>query len=130
MNTIAKIKNLGIPYRFITNTSRIKKSNLICILINFGLKLEPENILTAPCAAIQYCKESNFNKSQLEVPDPDMKEDFSCFNLVDRGSDAIILGDMGQKFNFNFLNRLFKEIMAGSHLIALHKNKYWLGQME
>ena len=47
------------------------------------------------------------------------------FKLVDKSSDAIVLGDMGQLFTFELLNRLFNEVINGSQIIAMHKNRYW-----
>ena len=125
-HTISALDNANIPYRFITNTSRMTKNNLISSLKKMGFIIAPENILSAPHAAIEYCKMMGFEKISLIVSDSDMKKDFLCFELVDKNPEAIILGDMGFAFNFELLNNVFNAIMNGSKLIAMHKNRFWL----
>ena len=123
--TLKKLQDVDIPYRFITNTSRMTKNNLIKSLEKMGLDVSPDSVFTAPQAAIEYCKIKGYRKMVLIVPDPEMKRDFSFFKLVDDNSDVIVLGDMGRLFTFELLNKLFKEIINGSCLVAMHKNRYW-----
>ena len=90
-----------------------------------GLDVAPESIFSAPQVAYEYCKLSGYNKISLIVPDPEMEQDFSSFQLVDVNPDAIVLGDMGQLFTFDLLNRLFNEVINGAQIVAMHKNRYW-----
>ena len=48
------------------------------------------------------------------------------FNLVNENPEAIIIGDMGSLFNFELLNKLFVDVMGGSQIIAMHKNRFWM----
>ena len=116
----------NIPYCFITNTTRMTKSNLISYLNQLGLRIEPYKIFTASQAAIDYCNMKKFKKILLVVPDSEMKQDFSCFDLTDKDPDAIVLGDMGHLFNFQLLNKLFVKVMGGCQIVAMHKNGYWM----
>jgi HAD superfamily hydrolase (TIGR01458 family) len=102
------------------------KSNLILYLAQLGLIIEPYKLFTASQAAIDYCNMKKLKKILLIVPDSEMKQDFSCFDLTDKNPDAIVLGDMGPLFNFQLLNKLFIEVMAGCQIIAMHKNEYWM----
>ena len=89
LETLNKIRLAGIPYRFITNTTRMTKNNLVRFLNGMGLSVAAESVFSAPQAAIDYCKFKRYKKIFLVVPDHEMKEDFSSFQLVDLNPDAI-----------------------------------------
>ena len=38
----------------------------------------------------------------------------------------MIVGDLGERFGYDVLNRAFRELLAGAELVALQKNRYWL----
>jgi HAD superfamily hydrolase (TIGR01458 family) len=42
------------------------------------------------------------------------------------GPDAVIMGDLGEAFGFEILNRAFRMVMDGAELVALQKNRFWL----
>ena len=122
---IHKLQAVKIPYRFITNTTRMTKNNLVNMLGKMDFSVIPEEIFAAPHAAVKYCKLKGYKYISLIVPDEEMKEDFSFFELVDEKPEAIVVGDMGKLFTFELLNRLFLNIINGAELIAMHKNRYW-----
>ena len=122
---IHKLQIAKIPYRFITNTTRMTKNNLINMLSKMGFSVNPKEIFAAPHAASEYCKLKRYKNISLIVPDEEMKEDFSTFQFVDENPEAIVVGDMGKLFTFELLNRLFLNIINGAELIAMHKNRYW-----
>ena len=115
----------GIPYRFITNTTRMTKNNLVKMLGDMGLVVDSNDIFAAPHAAAEYCELRGYNKILLFVPDQEMQDDFSAFQLVENNPDAVVVGDMGALFTFGLLNKLFQIIINGAELIAMHKNPYW-----
>ena len=39
--------------------------------------------------------------------------------------EAIVIGDIEDKWNYQIMNEIFKKVVAGADLIAMHKNKYW-----
>ena len=125
LGVLNKIQLAEIPYHFITNTTRMTKNNLVSFLKGMGLNVAPESVFSAPQVALEYCKLKGYKKISLIVPDPEMEQDFSSFQLVDINPDAIVLGDMGQLFTFELLNRLFNEAINGAHIVAMHKNRYW-----
>ena len=119
------LKNARIPHRFITNATRMTKKKLVLMLGNMGLSISLDDIFTAPHAAAIYCQNKGYKKILLAVPDHEMEEDFSGFQLVDYNPEAIVLGDMGARFTFNLMNDLFNYILGGSELVAMHKNRFW-----
>ena len=123
--TIRVLKHNSIPFRFITNTTRMTKKNLVSKLYSMGLSIESNEVFAAPHAAVEYCKVKKYTAIDLVVPDREMEEDFSCFNLNVKSPQAVVLGDMGRGFTFDLLNSIFKKILNGADLVAMHKNKYW-----
>ena len=55
----------------------------------------------------------------------ELREDLE--GLEERGGsvDAVIVGDLGERWDYDVLNRAFRQVMDGAALIALQKNRYW-----
>ena len=123
--SINHLRRKNIPFRFITNTTRMTKKNLVTKLQSMGLFLEVNEIFAAPHAVVEYCKNMEYTTIDLVVPDNEMEEDFIDFDLHAENPQAIVLGDMGNLFTFDLLNALFKKILNGAEIVAMHKNKYW-----
>ena len=123
--SINLLRQNNIPCRFITNTTRMTKKNLVTKLQAMGLTLEVNEVFAAPHAAVEYCKNMAYTTIDLVVPDNEMEEDFIDFDLHAENPQAIVLGDMGNLFTFDLLNTLFKKILNGAEIVAMHKNKYW-----
>ena len=122
---LSALTGARIPYRFITNTTRMTKNNLVKMLGDMGLAVDPNDVFSAPCAAAEYCELKGYNKISLFVPDQKMQDDFSAFQLVENDPDAVVVGDMGALFTFELLNKIFRIIIDGAELVAMHKNRYW-----
>ena len=122
---LSELTGARIPYRFITNTTRMTKNNLVKMLGDMGLAVDPSDVFAAPHAAAEYCELKGYNKILLFVPDQEMKDDFSAFQLVENNPDAVVVGDMGALFTFRLLNKIFRIIIDGAELVAMHKNRYW-----
>ena len=123
--TIHILQHNNIPFRFITNTTRLTKKKLVHKLHSMGLSIEINEVFAAPHAAVEYCRGRGYTAIDLVVPDKKMEEDFSDFSLNVENPQAVVLGDMGRGFTFGLLNSLFKKILNGAELVAMHKNKYW-----
>ena len=93
--SIKLLRENNIPFRFITNTTRMTKKNLVTKLQSMGLILGVNEAFAAPHAAVEYCKK--------------MEEAFTDFELHAENPQAIVLGDMGNLFTFDLLNSLFKK---------------------
>ena len=124
-DSINLLRQNNIPCRFITNTTRMTKKNLVTKFQAMGLTLKVNEVFAAPHAAVEYCKNMDYTTIGLVVPDNEMEEDFIDFDLHAENPQAIVLGDMGNLFTYDLLNVLFKKILNGAEIVAMHKNKYW-----
>lgn len=50
--------------------------------------------------------------------------------IDEENPEAIVIGDIEDKWNYQIVNDIFKKVFAGADLIAMHKNKYWNPQGE
>lgn len=39
--------------------------------------------------------------------------------------EAIVIGDIEDKWSYQIVNDIFKKVFAGADLVAMHKNKFW-----
>jgi len=78
--------------------------------------------LTAFDAAVSFVK-NNYKKVQVYCRDY-LIHHFE--GMIDtENPEAIIIGDIEDKWNYQIVNDIFKKVFAGADLVAMHKNKYW-----
>jgi len=53
-------------------------------------------------------------------------EDFARFDLEAARPEAVVIGDLGDAWDFATLNRAFHQLMDGADLLALQRDRYWL----
>ncbi|MEJ2616186.1 MAG: HAD-IIA family hydrolase [Ignavibacteriaceae bacterium] len=78
--------------------------------------------MTSVDAAINYVK--NHYKNVSVFCDENIKKNFSEF-IDDNNPEAVVIGDMGDRWNYETLNRIFRIVYNGADLIAMQKNKFW-----
>jgi len=122
---IQYIKNKGYKTLFITNTTSISLKGIHQKLISLGFNVDEEEIFSAPKAAVNFLRKQN-NPKCFFVLNDDLKEEFAEFGTDEFSPEYIVAGDIGNLWNSEVLNKVFKMILNGSKLLALHKGKYWL----
>jgi HAD superfamily hydrolase (TIGR01450 family) len=45
--------------------------------------------------------------------------------IDEENPEAIVIGDIEDRWNYQIVNEIFKKVFAGADLVAMHKNKYW-----
>ncbi len=55
----------------------------------------------------------------------DSRLEFSDFQVVEEDPDAVVVGDLGRGWTFEVMNQVFRALLEGAPLIALHRNRYW-----
>ena len=122
--TVERIRDRGIPMRFITNTTTKPRSTLIAQLADLGFLVEAHELLTAPMVAVQYLRTKGNPRCKFLLNDS-VLEDFEEFEKSGNHADAVVIGDIGDAWNYDLLNGAFRVVMDGAELIALHRNKFW-----
>ena len=118
------LRDAGVPVRFLTNTTRISRRLLVAKLHGLGLEAEADEVFTAPVAAASLLAERGVRRVMLLLPDA-AHEEFSGFERADQEPESLVVGDLGEAWDFAVMNRAFRALMSGAELVALQKNRYW-----
>lgn len=123
-NTLAALRTANIPCRFITNTTTQTQTQLLTKLHDLGLEAREEEMFTAVSASVNYLHSLDQPSCYLLVRES-VKESFAAFKQDDQHPDVVLIGDIGDAWDYATLNRVFNMLMAGASLVAMHRNKYW-----
>ena len=124
---IAELRDGGVPVRFITNTTRVDRATMAGWLEGFGIPAAAEDIFTPPFVAVDWLRERELRRVAVLLP-RDSLDAFSGFDLVAGDGDApeaVVIGDLGEGWTYELLNRAFRWLLDGAAFLALHRNRYW-----
>jgi HAD superfamily hydrolase (TIGR01458 family) len=121
---VAAVRRAGIPLCFATNTTRRPRSDLAIRLQGMGIQAVEEEIFTAPLAAARWLRDANVHSVSLLLPSATFCE-FSEFLRDDEHPDAVVVGDLGEQWTYELLDRAARALTAGARLVALHRNRFW-----
>ncbi len=123
--TISWLKGKHIPFCFITNTTMKHRSTLVKKLAAMGIEVSENAVFSAAFAAAQYIKQFKENRSFLLLTE-DAKKEFLDIAQEDEQANFVVVGDLGDDFTVEKINKAFNCLMNGAKLIALQKNRFWL----
>jgi HAD superfamily hydrolase (TIGR01458 family) len=124
-DAVAELRRRGIALRFVTNTTSRPRRRILERLQRLGFDVAAEELSTPAALAVRRCIERGRRRAMLLVRD-DVKEDFAELDEAETDAEAVVVGDLGEAFGYDVLNRAFAQLMDGAELIALQKNRYWL----
>jgi HAD superfamily hydrolase (TIGR01458 family) len=79
-------------------------------------------VITAFDATLSFVKK-NYKKVQVYCRDY-LIHHFEGM-IDEENPEAIVIGDIEDRWNYQIVNDIFKKVFAGADLVAMHKNKYW-----
>lgn len=140
-DTVRWLGEEGIPHLFVTNTTSRPREALVERLAGFGITVGVDDILAPPDAAAAWLKARGAKRLLLAVPEATGAafagfQTLTLDELVELqkkpGSDAcevdaVVVGDLGDDWNFQRLNAAFRCLMQqpAPRLIALGMTRYW-----
>lgn len=124
IETVDLLRVRGISCRFVTNTSTLSRDALQKKILSMGFYVAPEEIISAPEAALKYLERLGDPVCQFLLAD-DVKKDFSHFRQSKTNAEYIVIGDIGERWNYAVMNDIFRNLKQGAKLIAMHKNRFW-----
>ncbi|GAA4053746.1 TIGR01458 family HAD-type hydrolase [Agromyces indicus] len=127
---VARLDAEGVPYCYLTNTTSRPRSAIVASLARLGVGADAERILTPAVAAAAWLRREGIERPALFVPDATATEFAGLEPLApsaDEGAGAVVVGDLGEGWEFATLNRAFRLLMADPHvpLVALGLTRYW-----
>ncbi len=125
VEALRTLRRRGVPFRYVTNTTRRSRRLLAARLAGYGFEARAEEIVTAPQACVALLKQRGVRRVAAFVAEAAL-EDFAEFDLASDAPEAVVVGDLGDEWSFAKLNRAFLHLMDGAELIALQRDRYWL----
>lgn len=129
--TLERLRRGGVPFRLVTNTTSRSRAMLVDRLRGYGLAVAPAEIFTATLAGAALARESGIHVVAPFLPGPAL-EDLTGLELVGGTSgqtgtapEAVMLGDLGERWTYEGLQEAFEYVMAGARIIALSRDRYW-----
>jgi HAD superfamily hydrolase (TIGR01458 family) len=121
---VTALRSSGIPVCFATNTTRRPRTALVDRLRGMGVELRLEELHTAPVAAAAWLDVQGARRVSLLLAEATFEE-FAAFELHHHDPDYVVVGDLGDGWTFEVLNRAFRALLRGARLVAIHKNRSW-----
>lgn len=115
------LKESETPACILSNSSLFTSSNIIDFFNDHQVKVEIP-IVTAIDAAYNYIEEK-YTKVAVYTSQNVIGK-FGGF-LDYENPQAVLIGDIGDVWNYRLLQTIFDYVRNGAELIAIHKNKYW-----
>jgi len=120
--TLAWLDDQGLAHRFLTNTTTRPRSRIVEKLRSLGITALAEQVFTPARAAHHLLQERGIHRLHLAAP-AGLAKDFAGFELVETQPEAVVLGDLHRGFTFERLESLFRMLLDGALLVALHRNR-------
>jgi phospholysine phosphohistidine inorganic pyrophosphate phosphatase len=130
---LARLRKQDIPHRLVTNTTSRSRAVLVQRLRSYGFEVAPGEIFTATLAGAALASEAGFRRVAPFVAESAL-EDMAELELAGGTSgrnapstpDAVIVGDLGERWTYALLQEAFEYVTSGATLIALSRDRYWL----
>jgi HAD superfamily hydrolase (TIGR01458 family) len=128
-DVIAWCREEAIPHLFLTNTTSRPRVALVEKLAALGIQADKDEILTPPVAAVHWLRQHCHRPVALYVPEQTKTEfiDFQLATETTKEIGAVVMGDLGEAWDFTTYNRAFRMLMDNpeAQLIALGMTRYW-----
>jgi HAD superfamily hydrolase (TIGR01458 family) len=123
---VERLRAAGLVLRFVTNTTNRSRASTRAKLLRLGFTVSPDELLTPAELAVQLCRQRGHRRIALFAA-AELHEDFGGLDIAAAGApaDAVVVGDLGEAWDYGALNGAFRLLVDGADLIALQKNRYW-----
>ena len=125
IEAIHYIQQKKIPHRFVTNTTSHSRKQLTQRLTQVGIELKPEHLFTAPVAAAEYLRALG-NARCYFFTNHNIVEEFGRLEREESKPTHVVIGDVGDGFTYESMNRVFNMVHNGAEIIALQRNRFWI----
>ena len=123
-DAVAALRRRGLALRFVTNTTAHPRAHVLQSLHRLGFAVEAHELATPAALAIAHCHRRGHRRVALLMAE-EVKQDFAELEEAVDDVDAVVVGDLGSRFDYAVLNQAFRRLMDGAELVALQKNRYW-----
>ena len=127
IETLSWLREQGLPFRLITNTTTHTRDALASTLRDAGFRVEAGEIVTAVVATAEYLRSHHPGARVFLLSDGDARGDLDGVDLVgpNEPADVVVIGGASDDFTYATLNRIFRSLMDGAVLVGMHRNMFW-----
>jgi phospholysine phosphohistidine inorganic pyrophosphate phosphatase len=122
--TVAGLRRRGVQVGFVTNATSRSRRLLVERLAECGIPAREDDLVTALRAGAVYLAEKGCRRVHALVPQA-AREDLAGFDLEAASPEAVVVGDLDDRWDFAILNTAFHHLMHGAELVALSRDRYW-----
>jgi phospholysine phosphohistidine inorganic pyrophosphate phosphatase len=123
-DAVKGLRQRGIEVGFVTNTTSRSRRLLSERLHRMDIEAPVERIATALLAGAAHLKRAGYKRVAPLVPELAL-EDLAGFEIVTERPEAVVVGDLDDRWTFDILNTAFNQLMGGAELVALSADRYW-----
>jgi HAD superfamily hydrolase (TIGR01458 family) len=123
LEALKMLREKSAPIRFVTNTTRRTRADIVRQLGAMGFDVGPEEVITGALAARQLLQARGLRPFLLVHPG--LMPDFAGIDASD--PDAVVIGDAAEGFSYGAMNTAFRILLEkpGAPLLALANNRYF-----
>ncbi len=122
-DVIAQLREQGVPFRFVTNTTSKGRAALAYKLQSYGVSAAPREIFCPAVAASAFLREQEASGAFFTTADT--RREFDGVREDVTQPDYVVLGDLGDEWTYARLNQVLRYLLNGARLIALGMSRYW-----
>jgi len=120
--SVRDIRATGFVIAGVTNTTTQPRRMIAEKLARLNIPIAQADIYTPAALAVQTIA----NKSAKLYVRESLLEDFQGVHCSDNNPDFIVMGDIGgEGYPPEILLEIFRFVMNGAKVLALHKNRFW-----
>lgn len=123
LEAVAAVRAAGLRCRFITNTTTRSPRSLLQKLQRLGFAIEAAEVFSVVSAARDYLQAQGGSAHLLMSEE--VRSAFEGIEQDNESPDYVVVGDIGEAWDYALLNRVYGQLLKGAKLVALHKNKSW-----
>ena len=124
---VAELRSRGLELAILTNTTGRTRADLAKRLAGLGLEFPSERIVTAASAAADHLRSEHDGRAVYALVERGVIGELDGVRLVEDpfSADVILLGGPDDEWTYQRLNGVFRSVMAGAHLVAMQRNRWW-----
>jgi HAD superfamily hydrolase (TIGR01458 family) len=123
LEALARIRERDLPLRIISNTTTRTKDELAAKMCAMGMHIDAREVISPPRVAAHMLRARKVQTARLVVADAIRAE----FNGLRESAqpEVIVIGDIGERWSYGLMNELFRMVIDGAEIVALHRGRYW-----
>jgi phospholysine phosphohistidine inorganic pyrophosphate phosphatase len=129
VETLQTLLAAGVPFLILSNMTLWSRRMMLDRFRRYGLDLAIDRMLTPPAAATRWLERQGNPPVVAFVAEPTRIE-LTGLQLLPEGSEGgaafVLVGDLGDGWTPQILNRALRLLLNGARFIALGMGRYWM----